>query len=415
MKIKLQKLLTLSLTVGLTFGISSLVAFAEPLSEIETTKSQITEVGDKIRASEEKISVLTEEIILKTEEINKGKEEIKKLDDEITITEKNITETKAKLSRQEDIYGERLRQNYKSGQLTALRTILSSRSFSDFLIKVKVIKSINTEDHKLVTEITETRDLLIAKENGLNKDRETKIALVDKLNKDNEELNKNKESQMAELGNLEAEKEQLFTLLQGQEVALFDNIKAILNDPASTEEEIKSTLAVINSIKNQVSTQVALDTGEKLLGDADSKLTAMENARIEEEKAAALRARAAEATKIETSYTQSASANVKSSGTMTFYLSFYTDLPEENGGYTTTATGAPLTYGVVASNYWPMYTKIYLEGYGTMTVLDRGGSDFNSSSRLDILIPRKSGESNYQYKRRVLTLGRTSTTGYIVK
>lgn len=415
MKNKLQKLITLLIAAGLTVGISSVSAFAEPLTEIEATKSQITEVGDKIRASEEKISVLTEEIILKTEEITKGKEAIDKLDSEISITEKNISETKDKLLKQEDIYGERLRQNYKGGQVTALRTILSSKSISDFLMKIKVIKSINAEDHKMITEITRTRDTLVKKELELNKDRDVKVSLVAKLNKDNEELNKNKEAQIAELKNLEAEKDNLFTLLQGQEVALFDNIKAILNDPKSTEDEIKSTLAVINSIKNQVSTQTALDTGDKLLGEAGTKLTALENARIEEEKAAAIRARAAEATKIETSYTQTASANVKSSGNMTFYLSFYTDLPEENGGYNTTATGAPLAYGVVASNYWPLYTKIYLDGYGTMTVLDRGGSDFNSSQRLDILIPRKSGESNAQYKRRVLILGRTSTTGYIVK
>ncbi|MFB0917459.1 MAG: hypothetical protein QMB63_00115, partial [Clostridiaceae bacterium] len=161
MKNKLQKLITLLIAAGLTVGISSVSAFAEPLTEIEATKSQITEVGDKIRASEEKISVLTEEIILKTEEITKGKEAIDKLDSEISITEKNISETKDKLLKQEDIYGERLRQNYKGGQVTALRTILSSKSISDFLMKIKVIKSINAEDHKMITEITRPRDTLV--------------------------------------------------------------------------------------------------------------------------------------------------------------------------------------------------------------------------------------------------------------
>lgn len=107
----------------------------------------------------------------------------------------------------------------------------------------------------------------------------------------------------------------------------------------------------------------------------------------------------------------------ESSGTnnLTFYLSFYTDLPEHNGGWTITATGEKLTYGVVANNVWPLYTKIYLEGYGTMTVKDRGGAHFYNRYRLDVFIPRKSGETNAQYTARVWDLGRRTVKGRILK
>ena len=100
---------------------------------------------------------------------------------------------------------------------------------------------------------------------------------------------------------------------------------------------------------------------------------------------------------------------------LTFHLSFYTDLPEHNGGWTITATGDKLTYGVVANNVWPLYTKIYLEGYGTMTVKDRGGAHFYNKYRLDVFIPRKSGESNKQYTARIWSLGRKTVKGRIVK
>ena len=69
----------------------------------------------------------------------------------------------------------------------------------------------------------------------------------------------------------------------------------------------------------------------------------------------------------------------------------------------------------VANNVYPCGTKIYLEGYGIMTVKDRGGKSFNSKTRLDVLIPRNPGESDSAYFRRVNDKGRPSVRGYFVK
>lgn len=106
----------------------------------------------------------------------------------------------------------------------------------------------------------------------------------------------------------------------------------------------------------------------------------------------------------------------KSSLNKIFKLSFYTTLPEENGGHTNMANGKPIVeaYNVVASNYYPLGTKIYLEGFGTMVVSDRGGSAFNSPDRLDVLIQRREGESVANYKARVRKLGRQQISGKIV-
>ena len=96
-----------------------------------------------------------------------------------------------------------------------------------------------------------------------------------------------------------------------------------------------------------------------------------------------------------------------------FTLSFYTSLPSENMGYTTTAWGQQLKYGMVASNVYPRGTIIYLEGYGEFEVQDKGGSNFNNSNRLDVFIPRLNGESDREYKNRVYNLGIVKVRGYI--
>lgn len=100
-----------------------------------------------------------------------------------------------------------------------------------------------------------------------------------------------------------------------------------------------------------------------------------------------------------------------------FKVSFYTALPSENGGHSLMANGEPVATArnVVASNYYPIGTKVYLEGWGTMTVKDRGGSHFDDPRRLDILVPRKEGESDSQYKARAMQLGRQTLSGYIIK
>ena len=96
-----------------------------------------------------------------------------------------------------------------------------------------------------------------------------------------------------------------------------------------------------------------------------------------------------------------------------FTLTFYTCLPSENSGYTTTAWGEVPTYGMVASNVYERGTQIYLEGYGDFVVADRGGSNFDSYNRLDIFIPRLDGESDYEYSQRVYSMGIVTVRGYI--
>lgn len=98
-----------------------------------------------------------------------------------------------------------------------------------------------------------------------------------------------------------------------------------------------------------------------------------------------------------------------------FELTFYSSLASENGGYTITCLGEELQYGMVANNILDLGTEIYLEGWGTFTNSDRGGSNFNVVNRLDVLIERNYGESDSEYLKRVNNMGRVKVMGYIVK
>ena len=87
-------------------------------------------------------------------------------------------------------------------------------------------------------------------------------------------------------------------------------------------------------------------------------------------------------------------------------FSFYTSLSSENGGNEgITCTGSKLKYGDLASNVWGLGTKFKTQDGQIFTVSDFGGNNFNSYNRVDCYIPRQTGESDYQYYKRVNNMG----------
>ena len=97
-------------------------------------------------------------------------------------------------------------------------------------------------------------------------------------------------------------------------------------------------------------------------------------------------------------------------------FSFYTSLSSENGGNEgITCTGSKLKYGDLASNVWGLGTKFKTQDGQIFTVVDKGGSHFNSYNRVDCYIPRQIGESDYQYYKRVNNMGHKTITVKLIK
>lgn len=99
-----------------------------------------------------------------------------------------------------------------------------------------------------------------------------------------------------------------------------------------------------------------------------------------------------------------------------FELTFYTSLNCENGYGAKTCNNKPLSRGIVANNHYKQYTKLYLEGYGEVTVADKGSNKhFNNDFRLDVFVPRNNGENDSEYLNRVNNMGRQKVKGRIIR
>ncbi len=80
---------------------------------------------------------------------------------------------------------------------------------------------------------------------------------------------------------------------------------------------------------------------------------------------------------------------------LTMVATAYTDSPSENGGYTTTATGNSIRYGVVAVDprIIPLGSKLYVEGYGFAYACDTGGAI--KGHRIDLVMPSFSASNRW--------------------
>lgn len=91
---------------------------------------------------------------------------------------------------------------------------------------------------------------------------------------------------------------------------------------------------------------------------------------------------------------QSAPKNV-SGRTITMRSTAYTSDPSENGGYSTTAMGTAIRYGVAAvdPNVIPLGTRLYIEGYGYARAEDTGGAI--KGNKIDLGFGSKAQSNNW--------------------
>lgn len=173
----------------------------------------------------------------------------------------------------------------------------------------------------------------------------------------------------------------------------------------------------INSLNEQLdSTKKEKDEKDKTLEEANKKIEVLEE-RVKKNEA---NIKKLQATNLNLSVSRGLSSRStrntqhNSKGTsVSMTLTFYGDFPEENGGYKgIDAQGNKLVAGTIASNYYKFGTKVSFNGK-TYTVRDRGGSNFDSPNRIDVFVPRKKGESDDAYKKRIKYYGRKTVTAYV--
>lgn len=220
----------------------------DSMARIDNLAAQMDQQDAEIASLDDKISTLDAEIQAFSEEINQNEQRKQQLEDELLQKEKDIEESY-------DVFGQRVRAMYMTGNASLLTQLLNATDYADFLYRSQVVKSISDHDQQLIDdirrqadEIQSTKDEIeqtVREINDKKKQSEDKRAEQEQARSDVQA--KRDESAVlmdqynAEQDELSARAEEnrlLLAQLEGDESAALTNISDLKGDKSEAEQDL---------------------------------------------------------------------------------------------------------------------------------------------------------------------------------
>ncbi|PKK38746.1 hypothetical protein ABB02_02052 [Clostridiaceae bacterium JG1575] len=281
MKKTKQHLVALALTAALSFSMTS-IAHADIKQEILENRSTIQGYAQNIRQAEDTISKLDHELIALTVRVEENEKKHTSLTKDIQGTLVKIEGKAKERDEKEALYAQRLRSDYKTGGLSWLSTLLNAQSVSDFLLRTRVVQEIAQSDREMIRELERIRKELASQQEILETQRKQTEKLAKELKESNAVILVKMEEQKKSLEKLEEQKKALAKEISGKEMALFQDVKKVLDQPNSTAAEMEEARTLLASLEDFVQSDEAV----QLAGSLDEKTGAkLKELRIKEEAA----------------------------------------------------------------------------------------------------------------------------------
>lgn len=195
--------------------------------EIENTKEQLKEMETRADTIENQIKELDLKVSSAASELMEVEKELEIINMNIDENEKQQKEAEENIIEKTELFEQRLRVMYKSGNTGYLEVLLSSKDIKDFLSRQNMVESIAKQDQELIRYMKEQRDIIEEKKIELQAQRASVESTKNKIKERKEKLEASTR-----------EKELLMSRLE-QDVKSFEKEYDKLNDLAkSVEKEI---------------------------------------------------------------------------------------------------------------------------------------------------------------------------------
>ncbi|MBO8173184.1 MAG: peptidoglycan DD-metalloendopeptidase family protein [Bacillaceae bacterium] len=178
------------------------------MREVENQIAQIENQQAQIREDLMAIDLKMNETQEKINELNK---EIDKTTKEAEQTAKELEQAEMRVAERDQLLKTRVRAMYEAGDVSYLEVLLGSRSFGDFLQRLRVIKLIVDQDRKILEDNKRDRDLIAQKKQEIEAyldELQTMFAEAEALKVQYEKQKKERLVVMAELQEKEGELEE---------------------------------------------------------------------------------------------------------------------------------------------------------------------------------------------------------------
>lgn len=320
-----KKVLSFVIMLTLILSTSTSSVLAAP----DTKESgDLKETREQKKQIQQRVEKMDSEIDSVINEIDKNKQLMNKINNDVKDTEKKLNQVKNNVKAKEDLFGKRVRAMYISGGDSYLDILLASESLSDFMSRIDTVSKIMRFDKNVVIKLKEEKEAIV----------------------------KEKE-------NLDQEKNKLVSLKKSNEVTLLRLNKSV--------EEEKKALSNVKEKENQIVASEA----------AKAKETQENSKRAKEAKEVA-------SNNSNSSEGQTLSRGESNSGS---YSKVMMMEATAYAGHGITASGNPTNrnpngYSTIAVDprVIPMYSKVYVEGYGYAIALDTGGAI--QGNRIDLFM-----------------------------
>ncbi len=139
--------------------------------QMKDKKKELNEKKSEVRDVSSQIAELDKKMDSATADLSKLETELNTIQNNINKTEKELKKAEEDLESKEDLFKERTRVMYKSGDVGYLEILLASSSIQDFFARKEMVKIIAEHDKDLIAYVKQQRDDIDLKKTELERDK----------------------------------------------------------------------------------------------------------------------------------------------------------------------------------------------------------------------------------------------------
>lgn len=146
--------------------LASSAVFADTLTDAQNRKAEaekkMNAAKDAKEQEQERINYMEAELEIIENELDTINANLKTANDNLTRTTKELEQQEKDLEAYNVAYGKRLKVLYEEGSVGYLEVILNSKSFSDFLERCEIVKSLAEYDNQILDQMEQKKNEIAA-------------------------------------------------------------------------------------------------------------------------------------------------------------------------------------------------------------------------------------------------------------
>lgn len=242
---------------GVTIPVNATPVSNDLEQNVQIQQEEYKEIENKINTLHMEISVILDEITDIMVKIEDNDAKISEVEAKKAETEARIRETESDLHVKIEEYGERLRAMYKQGNSGMISAILGAESLADFIARAEAIIQFAKIDRQLLDEIEEMKAALENEKSALQKNIDDLQVLKAANEKDMAEAEVKKSEADEKLALLEEEERKIAGDLSNLETMLISTSKSIIDDSASSDDQLNAAITELRNIRTRIITNKA--------------------------------------------------------------------------------------------------------------------------------------------------------------